>query len=275
MQHPGPRLAGKVAIVTGSGGGEPAAEVIGIGAAIARLLALAGASVMVVDRDQAAGARTVAAIRTDGGTAGLSVRDLATPAGCAASVADTIAAFGRVDILVNNAALLSTMQADAMTEEEWNRVIATNLTAAMFMSKHTLADMMPRGEGAIVNIVSSSGQRSFANSAYAASKAGLMGLTVDMAGNYGRHGIRVNAVMPGTIWAPMAQHSDTSPLGRARRIRSNPIETEGTGWDIAWTVLFLAGEEARWITGVTIPVDAGLMIAAPLPTYLKMRAALD
>ena len=282
--NPANRLTGKAAIVTGAGSRHDDGTEIGIGSAIARLLARAGASVLLVDRDSEAGAHTVALIEQEGGTARLFLGDVADPRSCEKAVAACVAEFGKLDILVNNAAVLSAIPAIDMTDEEWTRVLDVNLKSVMFMSKYALERMTglkPGGGegGSIVNISSASGMRSFSNSAYAASKSGILGLTGDMAGTYGRQGVRVNAVIPGTVDTPMARRMSKaspsmapSPINSQMRLKSNPLETVGTGWDVAWAVLYLAGDEARWVTGAAIPVDAGMLVAATLPT---MRHLLE
>lgn len=271
---PGPRLAGRLALVTGAGC-DPvdAASPPGIGEAIARLLARAGAHVAVADRDEAAGRLTVERIAAEGGRASFVKCDVASIAQCGRAVAAVLEASGRLDILVNNAGVTSTAPATGLDEAEWDRVVGVNLKGAMFMSSAALPAMMNQQAGAIVNIVSPAGRRSFSNPAYAASKSGLAGLTVDLAGTYGRHGVRVNAVLPGAVYTPMVQRLDPGPEGRARRARNNPLGIEGTGWDVAWAVLYLAGDEARWVTGTTIAVDGGLLVAPPLPVTAPASAA--
>ena len=274
MHKPGTRLEGRVAIVTGAGTGPGGGDAVGTGVATARLLAQAGARVVVVDRDREAGRRTCELIAADGEKSLLEVADVSDAESCRKVVAAATTAYGSVDVLVNNAAVTSFMPASDMTEEEWSRVIGINLKGAMFMSKWALKAMMAQSRGgAIVNIASGAGLRSFASPAYAASKTGILGLTADLAGTYGRHGVRVNAVVPGMLNTPMAQRIDASERGRKLRSAASPLGTEGTGWDIAWAVLFLAGDEARWITGAVLPVDAGMLVAAPLPTLPFMRDA--
>jgi NAD(P)-dependent dehydrogenase (short-subunit alcohol dehydrogenase family) len=252
----------KVAIVTG-GGGEPDLKgPEGTGRAIARSLARAGYHLLIVDRDERAGSGTRDVIEGEGGTAACCVADVSVPEQCERAVAAAIAAFGRLDVLVNNAALVSNMQGHVMTDAEWTRVLDVNLKGAMFMSRWALEPFMVQGSGVIINIASAAGMRSFRNPAYAASKAGLIGLTTDLAGSYGPHGVRVNAVVPGTVLTPMAERFSGS-IDRAARLKLTPLQTEGRAADVAAAVLFLCSDEARWITGVTLPVDAGMLTLPP------------
>lgn len=262
--QPGPRLAHRVALVTGAGS-DPASRhsLPGTGEAIARLLASAGAHVIVADRDRGAGELTVERIVAEGGSATFVACDVSSVEQCRAAVDAAAAWRGRLDILVNNAGVTSTAGAEALSEAEWDRVLGVNLKGAMFMSSAAIPVMAGRGGGSIVNIVSAAGRRSFSNPAYAASKSGLVGLTVDLAGTHGGQGIRVNAVMPGSVYTPMVERLDPTEAGRDFRARSNPLGTEGTAWDVAWAVLFLAGDEARWITAVTLPVDGGMLVMPP------------
>jgi NAD(P)-dependent dehydrogenase (short-subunit alcohol dehydrogenase family) len=272
MNKPGNRLAGKVAIVTGAGSTGTSEDIIGIGVATARLLAQAGAAVAVVDRDPQAGQRTVDLIASDGGIAALIVADVSESGSCRESVAETKSRFGSPDILVNNAAVTSSVQGDAMTEEEWTRVVDINLKGAMFMSRWALTEMMPQRRGSIINMASGNGLRSFGSPAYAASKSGILGMTVDLAGTHGRHGIRVNAIIPGMVYTPMAERIDNTERGRELRRLAVPLAAEGSGWDVAWAVLFFAGDESKWITGTALPVDGGMLISATLPTLPFINA---
>lgn len=255
-------LEGRVAIVTGAGGfvGEDGIE--GIGSAIAFALASAGAAVLVFDRDAEAAGETCRRIAHTGGDAAPYVGDVADADQCERSVAAAIDRFGRLDILVNNAAVTSSVPAHAMTEDEWSYVIDINLKGAMFMCRAALVRMMDGGGGTIVNISSAAGTRSFGNPAYAASKAGLIGLTVEIAGSYGAHAIRANTVVPGPVLTPMVQRL-AGAGDRATRLHLTPLGTEGHAADVAAAVIFLCGDEARWITGVTLPVDGGMLVVPP------------
>jgi NAD(P)-dependent dehydrogenase (short-subunit alcohol dehydrogenase family) len=255
-------LAQQVAIVSGGGGPIDADGVEGIGSAIAVALAAAGTAVLVIDRDETAGQTTVDRITDAGGHAALLVADIADPDTGERAVQAAIDRFGDVDILVNNAAVTSRLAAHAMTAEEWTRVIGVNLTGTMFLAAAALRHFMARGGGSVVNIASAAGMRSFGNPAYAASKAGMIGLTVDLAGSYGPHNIRVNAVVPGTVETPMVR-SLVDPAQREARLSLTALRREGYARDVAAAVVYLCGPDARWITGVTLPVDGGMLTLPP------------
>jgi NAD(P)-dependent dehydrogenase (short-subunit alcohol dehydrogenase family) len=153
-------------------------------------------------------------------------------------------------------------------EAEWNRVIAVNLTSMALTSKHLIPQMVERRGGSIVNISSIAAVRQADRAAYAASKGGVIALTMAMAGQHAREGIRVNCVAPGQVWTPVV--ADTFPGGaeeieqlRRKRRLSSLLKTEGTGWDIGNAILFFASDEARWITGQTLLVDGGLSVGRP------------
>lgn len=255
-------LSGQVAIVSGAGGIETEDGIEGIGCATALSLARAGAAVLVIDRDAKAGQRTVDRIAAGGGGAALLIADIADPATGQIAVDTAVERFGDVSILVNNAAVVSSVSAHAMTQEEWAHVTGINLTGAMFLASAALRHFMARGGGSIVNIASAAGMRSFGNPAYAASKAGLIGLTVELAGSYGRYGVRANAVLPGTVETPMVR-SLVDPATRSARLSLTALRNEGYAHDVAAAVVYLCSEDARWITGVTLPVDGGMLVLPP------------
>lgn len=255
-------MQGRAAIISGSGIAANGGDLLPIGFAIAERFARADIAVLVVDWDPDAGRNAVALIREAGGCAEFCEADIASIADCDRAAAAAIAAFGRLDILVNNAALTSRMPAHAMTGEEWNRVIDVNLKGAMFLCRAALPHLLAQGGGSILNIASAAGLRSFGNPAYAASKAGLIGLTVDLAGSYGAGGIRVNAIVPGTVETPMARRFGGVADPAARRALT-ALGTDGYAADVAEAALFLCSDTARWITGITLPVDGGMLALPP------------
>jgi NAD(P)-dependent dehydrogenase (short-subunit alcohol dehydrogenase family) len=262
------RFTDKVAIVTGGGSG--------IGRATALLLASEGASVTVADIAADPAHAVVDAITANGGAARAQVVDVADPARVEAMVADTVAAFGGLDVLHNNAAALDQNARDqdivSMDLETWHRVIAVNLTGPMLGCRFAIPLMLERGGGAIVNTASAAafyGGTSLL--AYSTSKAGLVALTRNVATAYGDRGIRCNAVAPGVVVAREAQDALGGPMGeRLRRYStSHLIGRLGYPEEIARAVAFLASDEASFITGEILRVDGGF--TAHSPTYATDR----
>ena len=257
----GDRLQGKAAIVTGGGGA--AGGGVGIGKAISVVLAREGASVLLVDKVP----------RTPRRRSGRSRRTAARPRSssvtspqeddCEAMVGAATETFGGLDILVNNAAITRHVPIVDTTLELYESVIGVNLTGSFMACKFAVPALIARGGGSIVNIGSVAGVRDSGSThpAYSASKAALLGLTVDLAGAYGRDNVRVNTVLPGMISSPMQES-----VGRVDddiRARLNLLGRMGSAWDIAHAVLFLCGDEAAYITGLTLPVDGGATAAMP------------
>jgi NAD(P)-dependent dehydrogenase (short-subunit alcohol dehydrogenase family) len=261
------RLAGKVAIVTGAGSSGPG---VGTGKAISIVFAREGARVILVDRDLARARETLAQIRQEGGDAIEVVADVTSPDDCRRAVEAALAHAGRLDTLVNNVGIVAGGGVAEVSDEQWHQVLQANLTSAMSMSRQAVPAMIRGGGGAIVNIGSIAALRGGGSAAYAASKAGLIGLTLDTAAQYGAQGVRANYIAPGHLHTPMVAEM---PAGmRELRRRIGPLETEGTAWDVAWAALFLASDEARWITGAILPVDAGTLAAMPLTRVTRVGA---
>jgi NAD(P)-dependent dehydrogenase (short-subunit alcohol dehydrogenase family) len=260
------RMKGKVAIVAGGGS---IGNGFGNGRATGTLLAREGAKVLVVDRDPSAANEAVDFILEEGGEAAAFVADVTHTDECAAMVESAVEHFGKVDVLVNNVGIPGKKATVVEVEEdEWNRVLAVNLTSMALTAKHAIPHIIASGGGAIVNISSIAAVREADRAAYAASKGGVIALTMAMAGQHARDGIRVNCVAPGQVWTPVV--ADTFPGGveaieelRRRRRLSSLLKTEGTGWDVGNAVLFLASDEARWITGQMLLVDGGLSVGRP------------
>ena len=154
------------------------------------------------------------------------------------------------------------------TEEDWDKIFAINLKSMILSSKAAIPKMKESGGGSIINISSIAGLRAHSQTPYTTSKAAVVGLTFSMAGDHGRDNIRVNCIAPGLLHTPMTETRMTPEL-RAVRKNAAPLATEGNAWDVAWAAVFLASDEARWITGVVLPVDAGLTITSPV-TYQTM-----
>jgi 3-oxoacyl-[acyl-carrier protein] reductase len=246
-------FTGRVAIVTGGGNG--------IGAATCRAFADAGARVVVVDRDAAAAQRIAGEITGKGGRATAHPVDVTDRAGFAALAAEIGASAGGIDILVNGAGVTVRRMIVDMQTEDWNRVIAVNLTGAFNGIQAVLPHLRARGGGAIVNVASIAGQRiSFGGTAnYTASKAGLLGLTRHAAYELAPDHIRVNAVCPGATATAFGGAMPT-PESKAERALKIPLGRMCEPEDIADPILFLAGDAARMITGVALTVDGGVLI---------------
>ena len=243
-------LAGRVVLVTGSSRG--------IGAEIAAKAAAEGASVAVHYRASADGAaRTVARVKESGGDAEAFQADLTDGAQAEALVGHAINRFGRVDALVNNAGLTQVGAFLEIKPDEWNAVIATDLTAAFHTCRAVLPSMVERGSGAIVNLCSRLGQMGIAQTAaYSAAKAGLIGLTRSLAREFGPHGIRINAVAPGPIATDMTEDLLESEEGR-RRLRDLPLGRFGRPDEVANAVVFLLSDASSLFLGQTINPNSG------------------
>jgi 3-oxoacyl-[acyl-carrier protein] reductase len=248
------RFEGKVAIVTGGAQG--------IGAAIATRLASEGAAVAVADLTAERGAETVESIVKDGGRAVAYGADVSKTADVQTLVAAVVAEFGRVDILVNNAGITRDNLLFKMTDEDWDAVINVNLRSAFLMSREVQKHFVAQKYGKIVSLSSRSalGNRGQAN--YAASKAGVMGLTATLAIELGPFGVNVNAVAPGYIATAMTDATarriglDPEQLKTAAA-NDTPVRRVGYPEDIAATVAFLAADESSFISGQTIQVNGG------------------
>lgn len=245
------RLDGKVAIVTGGGSG--------IGRAIALLYAKHGASVAAADLVPERAAQTAALITTDGGQALAITADVSKADQVNAMAEQAAAAFGTIDILVNNAGLSVGDDILDISEEAWDLNFNVVLKSVYLCSKAVLPGMIERKRGAIVNIASVNGMFAIGEAAYSAAKAGMINLTQNMALKYGQYGIRVNVIAPGTIQTPIwNERLKKDPNAFAKIAPWYPLGRVGQPDDIANAALFLAADEASWITGVNLPVDGGL-----------------
>ena len=267
------RLAGKVAIVTGAGSSGPGS---GTGNAAAILFAREGARVLLVDRDVKHAEVTLATIQEERGEASVFEADITQTADCQAMVETAGERYGGLDILVNNVGILGFGTVVDVTEETWDRVFEVNLKSMMLTSKHAIPAMIESSGGAIINISSTEALRASRSAVapYNASKAGIIGLTNAMAAHHGRDNIRVNCIAPGFLYTPMVASLLTEDMRESRR-EASLLGTEGTAWDVGWAAVFLASEEARWITGIVLPVDAGLLATTPLPSLTYNKSESD
>jgi NAD(P)-dependent dehydrogenase (short-subunit alcohol dehydrogenase family) len=259
------RLAGKVAIVAGGGA---SGAVIGNGQATAILFAREGAKVLCADVVEERAQATVDMITKDGGIASVLPVDVSKAADCKAMVQAAVERYGRLDILDNNVGISVRADVVEVTEEQWDRVMAVNVKSIMLASKYAIPEMRKAGGGSIINISSVAGLRANRSTPYTTSKAAIVGMTRSMAGDHGRDGIRVNCILPGLIYGPMTAPRMDEEIRRHRR-EAGALGTEGTGWDVAHAAVFLASDEARWITGVALPVDAGFLVMSPT-THVRL-----
>lgn len=263
------RLEGKVAVVTGAGSSGPG---VGTGKAASLLFAQEGARVLLVDRDANAAQDTLTAIREEGGEASVIEADVTSTDDCRALADAAVERYGALHVLFNNVGISGRGTVVDVEEEYWDQVLDVNLKSMMLTSKHAVPKMKEAGGGSIINMSSIVGLRAGGGTPshpYAASKGGVISLTSSMAVHFGRDNIRVNAIAPGHIYTPMVSRM-TDEMREWRR-KAGPLGTEGNAWDIAFAALFLASDEARWISGVTLPVDAGLLAATPLSVFPYLR----
>lgn len=254
----GTAFAGRTVLVAGGGSG--------IGARIAARFGEAGARTVIADIDRPA-AQQVAGGITHAEAETLDITD-------ADAVQEAVARIGHVDVLVNSAVVGSDTPFSRLSRAEWSRQVDVALTGPFLLCQAVLPGMVRAGSGAIVNISSVNALTYVGNEAYSAGKAGLLSLTRSIAVGYGRHGVRCNAVVPGTIRTPVWDRRlqiEPDLLERVRRWY--PLGRVGSPDDVAAAVLFLAGEQAAWITGIALPVDGGLMAGNPMLAHEIVIAA--
>jgi NAD(P)-dependent dehydrogenase (short-subunit alcohol dehydrogenase family) len=257
------RLAGRTAIVVGAG--QTPGDTVGNGRATAILFAREGARVIAVDRNLASAEETASMVRAEGGECKAHAADATRDADCRGFVDACMAAYGKIDILQNN---IGTGAGDSslprLSEESWDRIFDVNLKSVFLACKHVLPIMKEQGSGSIVNVSSIASICSTPLMAYKTSKAGVNALTHGLASVNAKHGIRVNAILPGLMNTPMAIEGisqargvDKNDLIRSRDAMVPLGGKMGTAWDVAYAALFLSSDEAKFITGVLLPVDGG------------------
>jgi gluconate 5-dehydrogenase len=248
-------LAGRAAIVTGGSRG--------LGEEIAEGLAEAGARLMLCARRDEWLSQAVKDMRARGFTVEGALCDVSKPADVQAVVDKTLAAYGQIDILVNNAGISWGEEPEAMPVDKWQKVIDVNLTGAFLFSQAAGREMLKRQYGRIINVASIAGLHASVNGphyvGYASSKAGLIGLTRELAGTWGRQGIRVNAIAPGFF--PSRLTEAVLPKAEASLKASCPIPRAGVAGELKGVAVFLAADASNYITGQVIVVDGGRTIA--------------
>lgn len=248
-----PRHDGHIALITGAAHG--------IGRAIALRLASEGAAIAILDLDTTGAEDTAALVRQTGGRAFATGADITDMAALQTAVDAAEAALGPVDILINNAAYTAAGNLADIALESWHREVDVNLNGSYHCLRAVLPRMQARGTGVVVNIASVNGLRYFGNPAYSAAKAALLNLTQSVASEYGKYGIRCNAVLPGSVRTDNITwkiRQERDPAVFTKLARWYPLGRVAEPEDVAKAVSFLASDEAGYITGVALPVDGGL-----------------
>jgi NAD(P)-dependent dehydrogenase (short-subunit alcohol dehydrogenase family) len=259
------RLKGKVAVVTGAA---PRGEGVGNGMACAIMFAREGAKVVLVNRDAGRAEALARQIAQEGGEAAVFAGDVTQPAAAEAMANFAVERYGRLDVLHNNVGVGAPGTAETVKLEDWHRVLDANLTSAMLCSRCAIPKMRSGGGGSIIMVSSILGAIGLSGNAggsvaYATAKAGLFGLTYSLAADYATENIRANCIIIGSVHTPMVAHLGAE--ARERRRLMVPTQTEGTAWDIAQGAVYLASDESRWVTGIQLPIDGGVINIRPRP----------
>jgi NAD(P)-dependent dehydrogenase (short-subunit alcohol dehydrogenase family) len=260
-EEAGRALSGRVAIVTGAGSSGPG---WGTGKAMSVLFARHGAEVVLVDMFEERAAQTLSLVEAEGGSATVMTADLTEPSSYQQIVDAAVDRFGRIDVLVNNAAVGVAGDIFATSPEEYHRSMAVNLTAPYMLTRAALPVIVDGGGGSVLFISSIAATRGLGGgglgTAYATAKAGLIGLTTNLADGFGTRGVRVNCIVPGILDTPMraagALEAGYDPALLDMSDRTS-LGFEGDAWDIARAALFLVGPSGRYVTGVVLPIDGG------------------
>ncbi|HKU96132.1 MAG TPA: SDR family NAD(P)-dependent oxidoreductase [Vineibacter sp.] len=259
------RLKGKVAVVTGAA---PRGEGVGNGMATAILFAREGAQVVLVNRSAERAEKLARQIREEGGEAAVFAGDVARPEVAEAMAAFAVDTYGRLDVLHNNVGIGGGVGTpEGVSLETWNKVLEVNLTTTMLCTKYCLPRMKAGGGGSVIMVSSIAGALGLMGSAgavaYATAKAGLHGFTLSVAADYATQNIRANCIIVGSVHTPMV--AGMGEEARERRKNMVPMKTEGTAWDVAHGAVYLASDESRWVTGILLPIDGGLVALRQWP----------
>jgi NAD(P)-dependent dehydrogenase (short-subunit alcohol dehydrogenase family) len=248
------KLAGKVAFITGFGSG--------LGQAIAVLFAREGCAVAGTSKTEAKGAETLALVERAGGKALFRRGDVGNSKEMAELIDETVRRFGGLDIVVNSAGVRTNGSITEITEDAWDRTLDTNLKGAFVVSRLAIPEMIKRGGGVILHIAARSGMLGQAGrAAYCASKGGMVTLTEAMAMDHAKNKIRVNCICPGPTRTPMVDTSTPEKL--ARYTTRVPLGRIGEPEDVAYAALYLASDDASFVTAAILPVDGGMRLTGP------------
>ena len=259
------RLKGKVAIVTGAASSGVG---IGNGKATAILFAREGAKVLLVNRSESHAQELQREIENEGGTCSAVAADIAREDQVRRMVDVAVERYGRLDVLVNNVGIGGPGTAVNVTEQAWNDAMNVNLTGTMWCCRYAIPRMIESGGGSIISVSTVAAVRGMRRGdvgfvAYAASKAGVMGLTLSIAADYATRGVRANCLMVGMVNTPLV--AKFGEEAREKRRLAVPMQAEGTGWDVGWAAVYLASDESRWVTGTSIPIDGGQLSVLDYP----------
>jgi NAD(P)-dependent dehydrogenase (short-subunit alcohol dehydrogenase family) len=258
------RLNGKVAVVTGAA---PRGEGVGNGMATAILFAREGAKVVLVNRSAERAEKLAKQIKDEGGEASVFAGDVAKADAAEAMAEFAAKKYGRLDILHNNVGIGEPGTPETIALDIWNKVLEANLTTTMLCTKYCIPKMKAGGGGSVIMVSSGAGAVGLLGGpglvAYATAKAGLHGFTLSVAGDYATQNIRANCIIVGTVHTPMV--AQLGAEARERRKNMVPMQTEGTAWDVAHGAVYLASDESRWVTGILLPIDGGLLALRQYP----------
>lgn len=254
------RLEDKVAIVTGAGS---RSDGLGNGRAASILFAREGAKVLAVDRELDAALLTKKEIEDEGGICEVFVGDVTSLADNEAMASRAMELWGKVNILHNNVGIEGAGTVLEVDEDFWDRVMAVNVKSMFLTAKAVLPHLIASGPSSIINVSSISAIRPRGLTPYSTSKGAVLALTRAMAVDHAKDLVRVNSILPGPVYTPLVYAGGMSEELREKRRNASPMKLEGNAWDVAYAALFFASDEARWVTGVEMPVDGGVTIISP------------